>query len=244
MNKFPEHLGFEAINDLVDGRLDARDAGRALSHLAECAACSAERDALQSVLAASVNLPKSVLPPTDIWPELKKSLDSRKTVVLPGSSTRSSGSRSGNDRASSWRSGALLAAAAVILVVFSSGITAIVLRNRQSVTQNEPSSFGRPPITVPSAPGVLPVNFRQTETEYTRTIDELKLAVDTQRSRLSPETIRTVDHSLAVVDSAIAEARTALLADPNNRMLVDLLSASYQRKLDLLRRTSELGSRI
>lgn len=91
---------------------------------------------------------------------------------------------------------------------------------------------------------MLPVNFRQTETEYTRTIDELKLAVDTQRSRLSPETIRTVDHSLAVVDSAIAEARTALLADPNNRMLVDLLSASYQRKLDLLRRTSELGSRI
>ena len=45
-------------------------------------------------------------------------------------------------------------------------------------------------------------------------------------------------------DSAIAEARAALLADPNNGMLVDLLSASYQRKLDLLRRTSELSSKI
>jgi len=64
-----------------------------------------------------------------------------------------------------------------------------------------------------------------------------------QRSSLSPETIRTVDHSLAVVDSAIKEARSALLADPNNQVLVDLLSATYQRKLDLLRRTSELGSR-
>jgi CHASE3 domain sensor protein len=69
------------------------------------------------------------------------------------------------------------------------------------------------------------------------------LAVDTQRNQLSPETIRTVDRSLAVVDSAIAEARAALMSDPNNQMLIDLLSASYQRKLDLLRRTSELGSR-
>jgi hypothetical protein len=117
-----------------------------------------------------------------------------------------------------------------------------VLRRNQNLAKNEPPEVIQQPVAVPDAPGVLPVNFRQTETEYNRTIDELKLAVDTQRSRLSPETVRTVDHSLAVVDSAIAEARTALLADPNNRMLVDLLSASYQRKLDLLRRTSELGS--
>jgi len=82
------------------------------------------------------------------------------------------------------------------------------------------------------------------EGEYSRAIGELLQAVDAQRSRLSPETIRTVDHSLAVIDSAIAEARNALVADPNNATLVDLLSASYQRKLDLLRRTSELSSRI
>jgi len=244
MNEFPEHLSFEDINDLVDGRLDPRHADRALAHLTGCNACSAERDALQSVLDSSVNLPKCVLPPIDIWPELRKSLDSRKTVVLPGRNADVAGSHSGNDQARSWRFGALLAAAAVILVVLSSGITAVVLRRNQNLAKNEPPEVIQQPVAVPDAPGVLPVNFRQTETEYNRTIDELKLAVDTQRSRLSPETVRTVDHSLAVVDSAIAEARTALLADPNNRMLVDLLSASYQRKLDLLRRTSELGSRI
>ena len=91
---------------------------------------------------------------------------------------------------------------------------------------------------------MLLASFRETESEYTRTIEELKLAVDTQRSTLSPETVRTIDHSLAVVDSAIAEARAALLADPNSQMLMDLLSSSYQRKLDLLRRSSELASRI
>ncbi|HEX6278078.1 MAG TPA: hypothetical protein VFZ53_33770, partial [Polyangiaceae bacterium] len=84
---------------------------------------------------------------------------------------------------------------------------------------------------------------RVAEGHYTQTIDELRLAVDAQRAQLNPETVRTVDRTIAVIDSAIAEARAALLADPNNRTLVDLLSASYQRKLDLLRRTSELGSR-
>jgi len=137
---------------------------------------------------------------------------------------------------------AALAVAALLLIVLSSGITALVLRNgATSLAVRD----GRPPAEAPPVrPGaVLPAGFRHTENEFNRTIEELQLAVDTQRGQLSPETIRTVDRSLAVVDSAIAEARAALLADPNNQMLVDLLSASYQRKLDLLRRTSELGSR-
>jgi CHASE3 domain sensor protein len=92
-------------------------------------------------------------------------------------------------------------------------------------------------------PTVLPAGFRATEGQYNRAIEELVQAVDAQRSRLNPETVRTVDRSLAVIDSAIAEARDALVADPGNVTLIDLLSATYQRKLDLLRRTSELSSR-
>jgi hypothetical protein len=90
---------------------------------------------------------------------------------------------------------------------------------------------------------VLPASFAVAEGKYVITIEELKSAFHAQRSSLNPETVRTVEHSLAVIDSAIAEARDALLADPGNRTLVDLLSASYQRKLDLLRRTSELTPR-
>jgi hypothetical protein len=100
------------------------------------------------------------------------------------------------------------------------------------------------PVTTTERATVLPVVVRSTEDEYARTIRELRISVDAQRTSLSTETIRTVDHSLAIVDSAIAEARAALIADPNNRTLVDLLASSYQRKLDLLRRTSELSSKI
>jgi hypothetical protein len=118
----------------------------------------------------------------------------------------------------------------------------LVLRSSASRQVSSSAPNSRAPGEEPLGLPMLPASFRVTEGEYNRTIDELVQAVDAQRSRLNPATVRTIDHSLAVIDSAIAEARGALIADPNNATLVDLLSASYQRKLDLLRRTSELSS--
>ena len=239
-----EHPAFEALSDLLDGSLSQRDASVVSEHLSACPSCTATYNALAGVVASANNLPKSVLPPDDIWVDLRRSLDERKEVVLPttGQATGQN-TRSTNGYRVSRRMVAVLAAAAVILIALSSAITALVLRrDTLDLATREP---GQPSVrtAVPGSGSVLPAGFRQTENEFNRTIEELEQAVDTQRGHLSPETIRTVDRSLAIVDSAIAEARAALLADPNNRMLVDLLSASYQRKLDLLRRTSELGSR-
>ena len=59
---------------------------------------------------------------------------------------------------------------------------------------------------------------------------------------MSPATVRTVERALTVIDSAIAEARAALAADPANAALIDILSAHYERKVDLLQRATELSS--
>jgi len=239
-----EHPDFEVLSDLLDGTLSRQDAEVVSEHLSACASCAGTYRALTSLVSSANALPKSVLPPDDIWVDLRTSLNARKEAVLPVPSKIAGsdpGSRGG--RRMSGRIAMLLAVAAVVLIALSSGITALVLRRGTTdiaIGQRNPGSL--PPSAQGASP-VLPAGFRQTENEFKRTIDELRQAVDTQRGQLSPETIRTVDRSLAVVDSAIAEARAALLADPNNQMLVDLLSASYQRKLDLLRRTSELGSR-
>lgn len=90
---------------------------------------------------------------------------------------------------------------------------------------------------------VLPVSFRRSESAYLRTIAELRATLRSQRDVLRPETIAVVEHSLSVVDTAIDEARAALLSDPSNATLVDLLTASYERKVDLLRRAADLGAR-
>jgi len=244
MTENREHADFEVLSDLFDGYLSERDAALVSEHLAVCGACAATYQALGSLVTDASGLPKSVLPPDDLWIDLRKSLEDRKEIVLPSSrGLAESSAGSTISRRSSGQMIALLAIAAVVLIILSSGITALVLRNRDTRSYANDATPTRiePGPTSPRA--VLPAGFRQTENEFNRTIEELQLAVDTQRNQLSPETIRTVDRSLAVVDSAITEARAALLADPNNQMLVDLLSATYQRKLDLLRRTSELGSR-
>jgi len=244
MNENREHPDFAVLSDLVDGYLSRQDAAVISEHLSACGSCAETYKSIAGLLSSVNSLPRSVLPPDDLWVDLRKSLDERKEFVLPTSSSAASSSvRSTGVRGVSGRMVALLDVAAVVLIALSSGITALVLRNRTGsllVRGDRPTAVK--PGSVASSP-VLPAAFRQTENELNRTIEELQLAVDTQRDQLSPETIRTVDRSLAVVDSAIAEARAALTADPNNQMLVDLLSASYQRKLDLLRRTSELGSR-
>ena len=243
----PQHAGhvdFEILNDYVDGTLAGRAATEVERHLAACRSCSSERDALRSMLQSTTDLPKSVLPDDDLWPDLKRALETRKVVALPSTAVRSDAPPVTAQReAGRWRTRGLLAAAAVVLVTASSAITTLVVR-RSDQARSIAIALDSVPRASRARSALLPVGFRQAEMEYNRTIEELQLAVNTQRSRLSPETIRTVDHSLAVVDSAITEARAALLADPNNGMLVDLLSASYQRKLDLLRRTSELSSKI
>jgi hypothetical protein len=239
-----EHLSFEILNDYVDERLDAQGIRTVEEHVRACAECATELADLRELLSGVASLPRSVLPPQDLWGDLRASIDRGKDIVLPlAEPTSSSEQPVLRASRSSWLSRWPLAAAAVALIALSSGITAIVLRPDSSAVTIIQTD-GKPALDESGAPVMLPASFRATEGEYTRTIEELRLALVAQRSRLSPETIRTVDRSLAVIDSAIAEGRAALLSDPGNRTLVDLLSASYQRKLDLLRRTSELPSRI
>ena len=67
--------------------------------------------------------------------------------------------------------------------------------------------------------------------------------LDQRRDSLAPSTVATVERSARIADSAIAEARAALEHDPSNRVLADLLVSNYERKLDLLRRATELAPR-
>ena len=63
------------------------------------------------------------------------------------------------------------------------------------------------------------------------------------RARLSPETIKTIERNLAVIDSALAESRRALAKDPGNTGLERLVIATWQQKMDFLRRAAALSTR-
>jgi hypothetical protein len=236
-----EHPEFEVMNDYIDGRLDAGRRAIVSQHLETCESCQREHADLTSLLQSTATLPQSVLPPDDIWTGIRSSIDHRKEVTLlvgePATQAHLDGTPSTQVARPWWAYRSLLAAAAIVLVIVSSGLTAIMLRESNGSTQMGSVSA---PVRNEGA-RLLPAGFRRAETEYLHTITQLRATLQAHRAVLRPETIAAVEHSLSVIDAAIEEARAALLSDPSNATLVDLLTASYERKVDLLRRAADLG---
>jgi len=208
------HPSFEQLGDFVDGTLAPAARLEIETHLALCGRCARDRDRLEALLDQSRALPAAIEPPAAVWAAVHQG-------IVP---TRSFGRRH------AW----LLAAAAVLLVAVSSAVTALLVRRPQNVAVRHE--------TAPVGPAAvrLPVAARAVDADYQAVIRELDESLAQRRAQLAPETIAKVEASLRVVDQAIGEARRALAADPANRDLVDLLAASYERKLELLRRASEL----
>ncbi|MGQ0702683.1 MAG: zf-HC2 domain-containing protein [Gemmatimonadales bacterium] len=122
--------------------------------------------------------------------------------------------------------GWLLAAAALLLIVGSSAITAVLLRPASSAERRAPSAEYR----------------AELETQYASATADLVAALEQARHRLAPATVATIERNLATIDSALAESRRALAADPGNAALEQLVVAVWRQKIDFLRRATALGT--
>jgi hypothetical protein len=85
--------------------------------------------------------------------------------------------------------------------------------------------------------------MRSTEPMYDREIEKLRRIVKTRHSQLDPRTITVLEQSLAVIDSAIAQSRAALKADPASGFLAKELNQSLEKKVELLRTAAMLPAR-
>jgi hypothetical protein len=85
--------------------------------------------------------------------------------------------------------------------------------------------------------------MRSTEPMYDREIDKLRHIVKTRREQLDPKTITVLEQSIAVIDSAIAQSRAALKADPASGFLAKELNQSLEKKVELLRTAAMLPAR-
>ena len=218
MSKDTDHLDVARLSDYADESLAAPERVRVQEHLAQCAICTEQLAKLRRLLGAASALPAEVTPASEQWTEIRARI------------TQPAGSVARRTRwltAPAW----LLAAAAVLLIVLSSAVTTVIVRRspdrvERGMTQSSVAS--------------LPPGARDVEAHYVRTASELAEALAGQRAKLDPATVAKVEASLRVIDAAIDEARRALAGDPANLTLLDILTASYERKLELLRRATEL----
>jgi anti-sigma factor RsiW len=211
-----DHPDFGALNDLVDGRLTPERTAEVRAHLAACGHCQAAYGALGAVIDRAAALPRDVAPPPELWNEVRGRLATRPHVA----------SRRFTPNA--------LAAAALLAAALGSGVTGLVMRQGHQGTEQVAS--------VPPPPA-LPAQLTSIEIRYAESAARLEATLAERRDSLAPATVATVERSLRIADSAIAEARAALERDPANRAIEAILASNYERKIDLLRRANALSPR-
>lgn len=215
-----DHLDFDTLCDLADGALDAASAERARAHLDTCETCAAQSAELGTLMVSAAALPKGIMPPDDLWADIKRE-------IVPDSPRRLAWTASVG-----W-----LAAAALIIAVSASTLTFLVMRGRMT-----PATVARQPAGAAVMPA-LPARLASNEVRYTRDVEALLQTLAERRDSLAPSTVETIERSLRIADSAIAEARAALAHDPSNAALAALFASNYERKIDLLKRATELTPR-
>jgi hypothetical protein len=181
---------------------------------------------LRDLQKQAADLPREIAPPDVAWARIKAQIDMETEFRAM--------TRAPRERVF-WHRPAFLAAAAVLLVAAASLSTALMLGRRVVAKSTQQAIAARS-----SGPSTL-TEFAAIETDYIGTANKLAAAIESGDTQLSPETIAKLRESLKIIDAAIVEARRALAADPANKTLIEMLSTSYDQKIDLLRRTTEMG---
>jgi hypothetical protein len=199
---------------------------------------------LRRLLESVAALPRSIEPARDAWPAIRDRIEAQRVRAI---APHGVGPMTARPRRIVW-----IAAAAVVLIALSSGVTVLVFRSRTTaqvvsakpVSQPVAPDSGRTPIA-PLAPGprIVPAagaSIGLVFARYDAAAADLATELDVRRSKLDPRTVAVLDSCIRRIDAAIAEARDALRQDPRNAVVAELLTVSYRQKLDLLKRAADL----
>ena len=229
----------DKLSDYLDDELTADERSAVDAHLRDCRECAAVLNDLKGVVARAQAVSADVRPPqADLWPGVAGRIEKvrqpqRFTFTL-----------------------AQLAAAAALVAAVSGGVvwqivdrSAKASRSGDTVANAEREASaerGAAPgdVVQPSAePGDARIEqVGLADAQYDAAVSDLEKALHKGRGKLDASTIAIVEHNLETIDQAIRQAREALTADPANSYLSGHLVEARRRKLELLRRATELTS--
>lgn len=213
----------DRLSEYLDGELADAERMALEAHLATCADCTAVLADLRRVVARAQALDDRP-PARDLWSGIADRI---------GVSTDDLARRRARRRVSF--TVPQLIAASVALIAMSAGVARLVLR---PTTNREPAAMN------PGSVSVVPVAIQKAGATADHDVQDLRLALaDGQRTgRLSPMTVHRIEHSLAVIDSALAEGKRALAVDPKSAYLNQHLADTMRRKMEFLREANRIAS--
>lgn len=219
-------LTCERVDELlpawIEGDLDQATHDAVSAHLGECLRCAAIVRDITAIRRDAARLPE-LEPSRDLWEGIAARIE---TPVVALDTHRS---------AVPVRRRWTLAAAAVLLVTVTSGITYRVAMNQTraagsvvAATDSLAAEAGTPASLVSADP-------RAPEIVYSLEIDQLRTILEDRRGELDSATVAVVEQSLVTIDKAIADAQAALARDASSPFLHEQLNRALQKKLGVLR---------
>ena len=223
----------DLISEYLDGCMEPGARRDMEAHLEACAECSSTLEDLRGIVARAAALPAPA-PAPEVWAGIEARL--RATAAAPSSASERARPRAARVRTAPWSSWRIsftlpqLAAACVAVIALSGGLAFFVTR----------PGVNRDLAAVPA--GTKAAVTMETADATMQDIEELRRILDAGRDRLDPATVKSLEESLVAIDTAIRQGRIALQADPQNPYVRDHLDETMRRKVDLLRRATQLAS--
>ena len=172
------------------------------------------------LMTAAADLATEVKPGRDLWPGIEQA------ITKPVRPARTM-----------WNTVWAQAAAVLLLVGGSSGLTYLALTDNGAVTT---PVAGAPTLVFESASGSFGSQYNLGP-DYLDAQRDLAGRLDDELAHLTPDVREAVETNIAAIRTAIAEINVALAEDPDNVLLQELLLSTYREELTLMKQVNGIG---
>ncbi len=170
------------------------------------------------LMSAAAQLSTEIAPERDLWPDVEAA------IAAP-------------QRRSGWTPYLAQAAAIVLLIGASSGVTYMMTKGGGSVSPVVPTMTLDSEFVSFGSDYELSQGFQDARSD-------LAARLDLELDRLSPDARTEVEQNLAVIRSAIIEINSALEQEPDNALLQNLLIKTYREELGMMRDVGGLTQKV
>lgn len=241
MNITCEHVD-SVLSAWFEGDLGDEERRAVDTHLRECLRCASLVRDIENIRLDATKLPE-LAPSRDLWEGVAARIEAPVIELKPRQAPAPA--------RRNWQ----LAAAAVVLMAVSSGVTLLLTRDGRretgdasiaTATTLDSTAVPAPNVVTPrrrssGSPTVLIMNEPSApEITYDQEITRLRVILDQRRRDLDTTTVAAVEKSLKAIDQAISDARRALTGDASSAFLNEQLNRALEKKLGVLRRVALL----
>ena len=257
----------ERLADYMEGDLHGADRAAMDAHVAGCAACGALVADLRGIVAGAAALPP-IEPPASVWAGIESRIATevvplaprRRSVPLVRAITAAAamvlvtatvtymatirldpanrGDRAGQQVVAQGNSSPNTTTRSLGT---TPGATSEIVPDASQPTRSGSGVPDAGPVRTVSRAERTAARAADAAAVYDEEISRLR-SVIRQREDLDPKTIAAIQRSLAVIDTAIAQARAAVAADPASAFLNKRLADAQNKKVELLRTAATLPS--